>query len=619
MPLFAPQSSSSSRSSQMSDNDDPTVNPSSPITIPRPPRVFVKEWNEISPTATTQPIPCPSRSAARLDSGYATGNNPSPEKPSKVRQDAAEADALAAPVRSSPLPGRDDLQAFRTNVDYTFNARFREVVPELERLLQKHMQRGSISLFQSSKARARKQTTTISIRLMTVGKTFAVAKPAIVIFVCGQQTSSLEGLLRQPHMRQLYQPDDGITPCFDMVIVAEAPRKRFLEDVSVVWDPSLTRERDLVTYCGVQIRLEARSHQRSVAATLGGVVKITYSPGNVCLVGMTAGHVIETLFDSDPEKQEYSSADQSLLKLEEHESPISWTSSFQKLTGKLLYPSMLEVDDDEEAPLIPPRDWALFEMNGRLKIKPNLLQTLGLGQSASNKAHSRGHFGNCLTTAPHDSFPVDEPIEVVLLSGSHQHSAAAMLGELSHLPGGIMLDSDQGFVDAYLLTLDERDDPISVQDGDSGSWVVNPISMEVYGHVVATDCTGDAYVIPLHATFAEMKELLGVESVDLPSTADLLDAALRASTFTSMPPPAVTTKDATPPYGGETKMTMMAMDFSRDRRTSEVLSLCGDLHRDLKRLSVSDDGDSGYGSASSPGRMISFSRSRVEMGNEDDE
>ena len=74
----------------------------------------------------------------------------------------------------------------------------------------------------------------------------------------------------------------------------------------------------------------------------------------------------------------------------------------------------------------------------------------------------------------------------------------------------------------------------SVQDGDSGSWVVCPVSKQVYGQVVATDALGDVYVVPLHACFDEMKELIsGVESVDLPTTADLLDLALRSSSSTS--------------------------------------------------------------------------------------
>ena len=46
------------------------------------------------------------------------------------------------------------------------------------------------------------------------------------------------------------------------------------------------------------------------------------------------------------------------------------------------------------------------------------------------------------------------------------------------------------------------------------------MTLEVYGHVVATDVFGDAYVIPLNSIFADIQRTLGVQSVNLPSTPD---------------------------------------------------------------------------------------------------
>ncbi|KAK0709947.1 hypothetical protein B0T26DRAFT_602394, partial [Lasiosphaeria miniovina] len=448
-------------------------------------------WIETS--ASPQPIPCPSRSLAHRchpDSGYVTGNNTSfvsPAKSSNFPEDVRQSEAPT--VRSVPLPGREDLLAFRVDISDAFDARFREIVPELERLLQKHMQKGSSFFPSSSRAKTRKQTAT-SMRLMTIGDTLANSKPSIVIFVCGQQTSNLDALFSQPLLRQLYQPDDGITPSFPVVVVGEAPRKRLLEDVSVVWDTSVSRERELSTYCGVQIHLETKP-QRSVTATLGGVVKLTFGPGNFALVGMTAGHVLEELLDTDAGEFRRSEAADFCI-------PTQRPNIAQERTSATSF---------------------LPETGHCLPWMPN----------SECKKQGR-YFGNCMTTALPEEFPESEPMEVVMLNGANQKSQAAMLGVLSPLPGGFMLDPSKGFVNAYLLTLDEREDQIPVQDGDSGSWVVSPISMKVYGHVVATDFTGDAYVIPLHSTLAEMREVLGIESVDLPTTADLLDAALRAST-----------------------------------------------------------------------------------------
>lgn len=56
--------------------------------------------------------------------------------------------------------------------------------------------------------------------------------------------------------------------------------------------------------------------------------------------------------------------------------------------------------------------------------------------------------------------------------------------------------------------------------GDCGSWVVNPSTCEVYGHVVASDAMGDTYVVPLDATLRDMEERLEA-AVFLPTEADI--------------------------------------------------------------------------------------------------
>jgi hypothetical protein len=54
--------------------------------------------------------------------------------------------------------------------------------------------------------------------------------------------------------------------------------------------------------------------------------------------------------------------------------------------------------------------------------------------------------------------------------------------------------------------------------------VVHSAAPEVYGHVVATDLFGDAYVVPLLDTFDEIKECMGATSVELPSAEDCVSA-----------------------------------------------------------------------------------------------
>ena len=61
---------------------------------------------------------------------------------------------------------------------------------------------------------------------------------------------------------------------------------------------------------------------------------------------------------------------------------------------------------------------------------------------------------------------------------------------------------------------------VELNSGDCGSWVVDNVTHEVYGHVIASDILGDAYVVPLNATFQHMKEQFLAESVELPTLSD---------------------------------------------------------------------------------------------------
>ncbi|RYP56855.1 hypothetical protein DL771_011559 [Monosporascus sp. 5C6A] len=61
----------------------------------------------------------------------------------------------------------------------------------------------------------------------------------------------------------------------------------------------------------------------------------------------------------------------------------------------------------------------------------------------------------------------------------------------------------------------------TVVNGDSGSWIVDPESFEVFGHVVASDILGDVYVVPICDAFKDIKECLGCSSVTLPTADDI--------------------------------------------------------------------------------------------------
>ncbi|KAM0477746.1 hypothetical protein ACHAPX_005509 [Trichoderma viride] len=95
-------------------------------------------------------------------------------------------------------------------------------------------------------------------------------------------------------------------------------------------------------------------------------------------------------------------------------------------------------------------------------------------------------------------------------------SQGCISGTLSSLPARLMLGHGRAFVDAYTLSLEDH----TVCIGDSGSWVIDPLTYEVFGHIFATDMLGDAYVIPLQSIFEDIRTCHGARSVNPPTAPD---------------------------------------------------------------------------------------------------
>ncbi|KAK3987132.1 hypothetical protein QBC44DRAFT_295700 [Cladorrhinum sp. PSN332] len=600
-----------------------------PIPIPPPSSSLSKTYTHCSSS---------SYSSAPPDSGYAT-RNPSTHvsldhlPKSKISIDTADPAPPRQHIPKSPIPGREDLHAFRVDPEQCILARYREILPEMQSMIQQWVQSwshrgGNIlsSLLPGGKSRKsnqrRRQPGPVAIRLMIVGLAAQEAKPTIVVFVGGEDSNNdgkvkgLEGLMRQTGMRMLYWPDDGVAPNFEVLVIGEGPRKRYSrredgeDGVVVVWDGVLRgRDRGLVTYCGTRIRFEAGEGKRSAVGTLGGLVKLVGEDWEVKVVGITAGHVLEGLFEDEDEGEEEVGEDRdmgiSLLPEEGERYHLH-----RRVVGQLVHPAIPEEDAaGEVGDLIPARDWALFELDDNVKLKPNILERPGVDWEQQNNGRTNR---DEITVAPPDAFPSITSSEVAMLSQSNS-MRGVRLGELSHLAGGFMLSPEKGFVEAYLLKLDEGEE---IQDGDSGAWVINPVSKEVYGHVVATDYTGDAYVIPLHAIFSDMKRDLGVKSVGLPTTADLLNIALRATTIaavksnpTIMADPELTfERQARDASGG----IMTARACSRERHMSDLLTSYYGAPSGCKRRSLLSDVDSGYGSPGSPVRPKAYKQPEEE-------
>jgi hypothetical protein len=60
-----------------------------------------------------------------------------------------------------------------------------------------------------------------------------------------------------------------------------------------------------------------------------------------------------------------------------------------------------------------------------------------------------------------------------------------------------------------------------IQRGDSGGWVVEYLTLEVYGHLVASDVLRDGYVIPLLDTLEDIRERTHAQEVGLATGVDI--------------------------------------------------------------------------------------------------
>lgn len=54
--------------------------------------------------------------------------------------------------------------------------------------------------------------------------------------------------------------------------------------------------------------------------------------------------------------------------------------------------------------------------------------------------------------------------------------------------------------------------------GDSGAWVVDILTNELYGHVIASDVFGTAYVVPIHDIFKAIKIQLSLQATIPPNS-----------------------------------------------------------------------------------------------------
>ncbi|KAF3057495.1 Protein PNG1 [Trichoderma lentiforme] len=473
-----------------------------------------------SPSAKDDAVP---------DSGYATAM-PSPEQSQTV---AIVCSASAIPTKTVPfpLPTEKNFLLFKREAAPATIARFNEIVPEIERLLVQYI-RTATKLFSSTTSYR-----PMSIRYLVLGKSEADAKDCLVVFCPPSQCKRVKRFFEKHRaVKNLCEPPDLSAPSFRPIVKDLAPQLTVLQSGEEAQESTGPTSIEVYcssmppsdkTLCGTPISFTNHAGEARYG-TLGGIIKLVQSDGFE-LYGLTAGHGLLDWEDSPLPASDWDSMDdddssidedmRELLELESSDGSISspepeaadsspshpepklediklsetWAFEHSQKLGNILpWPKHHTKGSGQYL------DWALIEIDAA-KHQPNYhpsLKSKNLELSAAQKRLNPASLGQ----------------PAIMIGGSQ----GCIPGILSSLPARLMLGHGQSFVDAYTLSLQDH----NVCIGDSGSWVIDPLTYEVFGHIVATDMLGDAYVIPLQSIFEDIRTWHDAQSVNLPTAPD---------------------------------------------------------------------------------------------------
>ncbi|KAF7505302.1 hypothetical protein GJ744_001089 [Endocarpon pusillum] len=149
-------------------------------------------------------------------------------------------------------------------------------------------------------------------------------------------------------------------------------------------------------------------------------------------------------------------------------------------------------------------DWALVTINKNANLRPNRLRPTTLGKLREAD----------LLAPSSEKMELSRSRHVAL----NTYGERCQTGTLGYLPCSVWLNRSAGFVKAFPLKMNEG---AHIKRGDSGGWVVEYYTLEVYGHLVSSDVLGDGYVIPLLDTLEDIRERTHAQDVGLATGLDI--------------------------------------------------------------------------------------------------
>ena len=366
----------------------------------------------------------------------------------------------------------------------------------------------------------------MSLKLKKLGESEQTSAYWLIIQCEPKMARHVRKFFDQEHVKSEYQPRNelGDLPWFNIWVCPE-PLRQLAMDYEA--DGEIYIDLAERTLCGALVKVQDR------IATIGGVIMVTVN-GEASLYCLTAGHVLSNARGSagmrdaeDDEGGEDSSDAESEANFSSDEFELESASEFdsgeEQILGNFdfanLQPRPIRLVEEARCKTKRCSDWALAAFCEAANYRPNCLISEFMDQNI-RITHTRKS-GELRETCQR-STRLAVSRRVMVLGGVRGYR----FGQLSESPSSYFSQPSNSFEQMYTLKLGPKSGKpirngastsIALGTGDSGSWIVDPLSSEVYGHVVASDIFGEVYVAPLKVTLRQVEEVLMADSVSLPT------------------------------------------------------------------------------------------------------
>ncbi|KAK5412636.1 hypothetical protein LTR06_005606 [Exophiala xenobiotica] len=340
--------------------------------------------------------------------------------------------------------------------------------------------------------------------------------------------------LRQPHVkREIKPPRSSGLPIFS-VLIHERPPRQYGGDDQITVDREVDSIETPKTLCGTSIRATTQSGKKY--ATIGGVVEVSLN-GKPEFFALTVAHFVNDLCSENslPFATEASGDSLASAELVDELSCSSLNfemphpgmdelpdQGFAKLSS-LHLPSTIAEKDPYDLTTIPefrsskrtwtplgsvatwppqelPQpnlDWSLISIEDDEALLPN-----------TDVSNPGPQSSDCLRVFEGRPADLTKERPVFLLDARMKRRR----GILQPTPSYIFLPPGRHMVETFTLK------GHSLSQGDCGLWVVDELSYEVYGQIVAMDHFAEIYVVPLHQIQSQISSVFGGSAVILPGS-----------------------------------------------------------------------------------------------------